>query len=178
MLHDAAVGEQSLGGHGLLTAGDELSQLIGVAEEKHLLALLGGELGEKSLAETALVQVINGQSAAGSHEGRSEALHVVAVTQHGHAALAGSHEGGELLAAVAVLDQNVVSAEHVGGVIGGEVPIPQEAGGGGELLHGKQQGVGLVEVERHSVFLLLSYRASASRMPALRRISSSALVRV
>ena len=155
VLHDAAVGQHGLSGHSLLAAGDKLAQLVGVLQDEGLLALLRSELRVEGLAEAALLQVVSGEGALGSHKRRSVSLHVVAVAQDGHAALARSDEGRQLFAAVSVLDQHVVSGENVARVVGREIAVTQEGRGRGELLHGHEQRVGLIEVKRHFVVLLL-----------------------
>ena len=155
VLHDAAVGQHGLGGHGLLAVGNKVAQLVGVTHDKHLLALFRGELRVQGLAEAALAQLVESQGAARGHEGRSITLHVVALAQDGDAALAGSDEGRELAGAVAVLDQHILGGEDVARVIGREVAVAQEGRRGDELLHGHEQRVGVVEVKRHGLVLLL-----------------------
>ncbi len=155
VLHDAAVGQHGLGGHRFLAAADKLAHLVGVLQDEGLLALLRGELREQSLAEAALLQVVSRERALGCHEGRGVALEVVAVAQHGHAALAGRDEGRELLGSVTVLDQHVVGGEDVARVVGREVAVTQEGHGRVELLDCHEQRVGVVEVKRHDFVLLL-----------------------
>ena len=155
VLHNAAVVQQRLSRHSLLAAGNHRVHLLEVLHHQSALTLCRGELGEQSLAEALLLQVVRGHGTLGCDVGRSVALHVVALTQNGHAALARCHEGRQSLVAVSVLHEDVLGREQIGAVVGREVAIAEEGVQGVDLLNGREHSVGGKNIKCHFCLLLL-----------------------
>lgn len=78
LVHNAAVGEDYLRSHGLLSAGVHVAEFVEISEHDYALSLIWSQVSIKSLPEASLFQVVNGEWALRCNMRRSEALHGVA----------------------------------------------------------------------------------------------------
>ena len=140
-MHNAAVGEDYLGSHGLLSAGVHVAEFVEISEHDHALSLGRSQVSIKSLPEASLFQVANGEWALRCNMRRSEALHGVAFAQDRDPALARCYKRCRFLGSLAVFHQHVVSGEHVRGGVSREIAIQKERVKRRELLHRGEQCV-------------------------------------
>ena len=155
LVHNAAVGEDYLGSHGLFSAGVHVAEFVEISEHDHALSLGRSQVSIKSLPEASLFQVVNGEWALRCNMRRSEALHGVAFAQDRDPALARCYKRCRFLGSLAVFHQHVVSGEHVRGGVSREIAIQKERVKRRELLHRGEQCVGIIKIKSHLSVLLV-----------------------
>ena len=126
LLHGAAVVDDGLSTHPLLTACDASVKEGHVLDLDTCGSLSLVHIGEKRLSETALLQIVDSEDTGGSDAGRRILGDLVAGAVYRDVTDSGSHERDHPAVTVLVLDKDLVCAEQVAGR-SREVPVTEKA---------------------------------------------------
>ena len=154
VFHDTAVCQHGFRRHKFFSAGDHSIQFGNVFENHGELTLCRSQLCEQRFPKTTLFQFVNGQYTLRRNAGRCITLHVMPLTQHGHAAFSGCHKRGNLSVAVTVFHKHIIRRKDVCCLIGGKISVPQECSRRCQLFHRQQKGMCTVNIQCHSKYLL------------------------